>query len=155
MNEHYGNEVLIFSIDSKRYAMELRYVVETVQSLPVTRVPRLPSFIRGIANLRGNIIPVVRLDLFFDGGGAENERGEYKCLIVLRCEGHLFSILADDVLCIGDMGKNLLDDGIDHANSSGFEKYVRAELTDGDGVVTVLDGERLFHGMTRESAGLS
>ena len=64
MNEHYGNEVLIFSIDSKRYALELRYVVETVQSLPVTRVPRLPSFIRGIANLRGNIIPVVRLDLF-------------------------------------------------------------------------------------------
>ena len=52
MNEHYGNEVLIFSIDSKRYALELRYVVETVQSLPVTRVPRLPSFIRGIANLR-------------------------------------------------------------------------------------------------------
>ena len=149
---NYGNEVLVFTVDAVRYAIELKYVTETVQALPLTYVPRLPAYIRGVANLRGNMVPVIELARFFNGRAAAAEIEKYSCLLVLRCEDCLFSILTDNVLCIGDLRENLLNEGMERA-AGGFERYVMATLADGDGVVLVLDGEKIFCDMTRGTAG--
>ncbi len=49
---------LIFTMGSELYGMEIRYITEIIGIQPITEVPEMPGYVRGITNLRGKIIPV-------------------------------------------------------------------------------------------------
>lgn len=55
-------QVVHFMIGSDNYGLEVEQVQEIIRPLPVTRVPFAPAFIEGVINLRGSIIPVIKLD---------------------------------------------------------------------------------------------
>lgn len=50
---------LTFLIGNKFYGIEIRCVTEIIGLQPITEVPDLPEYIKGIINLRGKIIPVM------------------------------------------------------------------------------------------------
>ena len=54
--------VIVLALRKKRYALELRWVREVFTLDHVTRVPRSPDAIAGVANFRGAIIPVLDLE---------------------------------------------------------------------------------------------
>jgi len=56
---------LIFTIQNEEYALEIRVVDEILEMQPISEVPNLPAYIKGIINLRGDIIPVMDLRLRF------------------------------------------------------------------------------------------
>lgn len=156
MMKNSQNEALVFDLSGRSFAAELRYIVETVQALPITGVPMLPRYILGVSNLRGNIIPVIDLEDFFkekagQARDVQKEREGNSCVIVLRCEESIFAVLADNVLRVEETKKNLLNEGAAQSRGSGFEKYVKASLSDGDGVIFVLDIAKIFEEMTGES----
>ena len=59
-------DVLEFRLAQERYAVENRYVQEVAPFKDLTPLPCTPSFVRGIVNLRGRILPVLDLKKFFD-----------------------------------------------------------------------------------------
>ncbi len=59
------NQYLTFKLANEFYALEIAKVREVLDFIKVTRVPRTPDFMRGIINLRGNVVPVVDLRLKF------------------------------------------------------------------------------------------
>lgn len=56
---HFFMEVLSFLLAGERYAVETRFVVETMTLRELTSLPGLPSFILGIVNIRGDRKSVV------------------------------------------------------------------------------------------------
>ena len=50
-----GGEVLLFSIDNKIYGIEIEYVTEIIGVQQITVVPRVPSYIKGVINIRGKV----------------------------------------------------------------------------------------------------
>ena len=56
---------LIFSIDNEEYALEIKYINEILEMQPIATVPNIPNYIKGVINLRGDIIPVMDLRLRF------------------------------------------------------------------------------------------
>lgn len=56
-------QYLTFTLDHERYAVEISRVKEVLEFTTVSKVPRTPDFIRGMINLRGNIVPVIDLRL--------------------------------------------------------------------------------------------
>lgn len=52
-------ELLAFRVGSEEYVVDVRRVREVVAPLPVRRMPRIPAFLEGVADLRGEVIPVV------------------------------------------------------------------------------------------------
>ena len=56
-----GEKYIVFHLDDKLYAVHSKQVVEVIGFLPVTSLPVVPGWLAGIANLRGEIIPVVDL----------------------------------------------------------------------------------------------
>ena len=50
---------IIFFIDGREYGIEIRYLIEIIAFQPVTFVPNLPKYVKGVLNLRGKIIPVL------------------------------------------------------------------------------------------------
>jgi len=58
-------DILTFTLANERYGLEAHYVREVLRFTEFTPVPGVPEFIIGVTNLRGEIVPVVDLRLFF------------------------------------------------------------------------------------------
>jgi purine-binding chemotaxis protein CheW len=60
-----SNKYLTFGLGDEGYAIPILKIKEIIGMLKITKVPRLPAFIKGVINLRGQIIPIIDLRLKF------------------------------------------------------------------------------------------
>lgn len=60
------NQYLTFKLGDELYALDVSQVREILDFTTITKVPRSPSFMRGVINVRGTVVPVVDLRLKFD-----------------------------------------------------------------------------------------
>ena len=88
-------EVVEFRLAGERYAIETAFVREAHPLKDLTPVPCTPAFVRGIVNLRGQIVTVIDLKKFFELP-EEGIHDLHEVLIVQTPEMEL-GILADDV----------------------------------------------------------
>ena len=65
-----GGQYLTFSLGEDVFAMNIANVREIIQYGPMTHVPLMPSFLRGMINLRGSVVPVIDLHARFGRGRA-------------------------------------------------------------------------------------
>ena len=63
-------------------ALLIDRVREIIEYGQVTTVPMMPGYVRGVLNLRGNVVPVI--DLAFRFGGKPTEVGRRTCIIILE-----------------------------------------------------------------------
>lgn len=89
-------EVLSFMLAGERYAIEARFVVETMPLVELTPLPGLPSFLLGIVNIRGRILSVMDIKKFFDL--PETGLSDLHKLIVVRHRDLEVGIVADVLL---------------------------------------------------------
>lgn len=55
------SKVVVFSLNNKEYAIDVKHIVGIEKMLHITRVPHVPNYIKGVINLRGVIIPIIDL----------------------------------------------------------------------------------------------
>jgi purine-binding chemotaxis protein CheW len=79
-------KLLTFSLGEEGYGIPILKVKEIIGMLDITQVPRTPSFIKGVINLRGKIIPVMDLRIKF--GMNEKPYNERTCIIVIEVNMH-------------------------------------------------------------------
>lgn len=86
---------LTFSLGNESYGIEIRFVTEIIGIQPITEVPELPDYVKGIINLRGKIIPVMDVRLRFKKNFREyNDR---TCIIVIDIEAISIGLIVDSV----------------------------------------------------------
>lgn len=56
------NQYLIFLLEGEMFGLPILKIKEIIEHTEITRVPMMPKFIRGVINLRGNVVPVVDLN---------------------------------------------------------------------------------------------
>jgi purine-binding chemotaxis protein CheW len=92
-------QYLTFLLADEEYAIGVQRVKEIIEYAPITKVPRVPAWIRGVINLRGNVVPVVDLALRF--GLEERPVTKTSCIVVVEVEQDaertVMGILADAV----------------------------------------------------------
>lgn len=89
------NRFLTFVLGNETYGIEIEYVTEIIGLQPVTEIPELPEYIRGIINLRGKIIPVMDVRLRFKKPFKEyNDR---TCVVVIDIEDISIGLIVDSV----------------------------------------------------------
>jgi len=104
---------LTFGLAGEFYGLEVLRVQELVGLLPITRVPRLPSFVAGVVNLRGRVIPVVDLRLAF--GLPASEMHDRICIVVVSVErangsSAVMGVLVDEVSDVVDLAAGDIED---------------------------------------------
>jgi purine-binding chemotaxis protein CheW len=87
---------LIFSVNGIDYGIEIAYVTEIIGIQPITAVPHMSHFIKGIINIRGTIVPVVDMRLRFNYEEAEYD--EKTCIISLNKDGIYLGLIVDAVV---------------------------------------------------------
>ena len=77
-----GGKYLTFALGNEEYGLQILKVREIIGFMEITAVPRLPQHVRGVINLRGQVISVVDLRSKF--GMPTRERTEQTCIIVVQ-----------------------------------------------------------------------
>lgn len=132
---------LTFLLGKEAYAIEIHYVPEIIGIQPITEVPELPAYIKGIINLRGKIIPVMDVRLRFKKEPVDyNDR---TCVIVIEVHDTAIGLIVDnvsEVLSIPD--ENIVPPP--DMNRGSENKYIKAIGKAGSDVKLILDCEKLL-----------
>lgn len=79
-----SRQFVSFDLDDETFALDVARVREILDWTGVTRVPRMPAFMRGVLNVRGAVIPVVDLRVKF--GMSPAEPTVDTCVVVAEVE---------------------------------------------------------------------
>jgi purine-binding chemotaxis protein CheW len=89
-------KMITFSLSGKDYAVDIMNVKEIAKADKFTYVPNAASFVRGVYNLRGDIIPIIDLRTFFHLPVEKNADGQENMLI-LRIEDRVYGTIVDKI----------------------------------------------------------
>ncbi len=130
-------EVLEFTLEPERYAIETRYVREVHPLRDVTDVPCTPPFVLGIISVRGQIVSVVDIRRFLE----LSERGlvDRNRVVIIEDDDLEFGILADSISGVSKVRRDEI-----HAPPATLGKQARFLAGVTADHVVVLDGSRLL-----------
>jgi purine-binding chemotaxis protein CheW len=101
-----ATQYLTFKLADEIFALDIGKVREVLDFTTVTKVPRMPDFMRGVINLRGSVVPVVDLRLKF--GMSATEKTVNTCVIIAEVtvdnDTTILGALADSVQEVIDLG---------------------------------------------------
>jgi len=88
-------QLVIFRLAKEEYGLPITKVQEINRLVPITKLPQTPSFMEGIINLRGRIIPVIDLRKRFQITAAD--QSEDNRIIIVEVNGQTVGIIVDAV----------------------------------------------------------
>jgi purine-binding chemotaxis protein CheW len=134
---------LTFQITEESYAVPIRSVIEIVKLQPITAIPELAGYMKGIINLRGKIIPVMDVRLRLEKPAQPyNDR---TCIVVVDINHSLAGLIVDQVSEVLTIrGEDILPppDGRGEA-----ARFVCGIGKTPGGIRLILDAETLFNGI--------
>lgn len=88
-------QLVSFRLGAEEYAVDVADVQEIVRATAVTAVPRAASYVEGVVNLRGRIVPVIDLAARF--GLPRSEAGQATRIMIAELNGHTTGMRVDAV----------------------------------------------------------
>lgn len=135
------DKFLTFNLGNESYGIEIKHVTEIIGIQPVTEVPELPEYIRGIINLRGKIIPVMDVRLRFKK--PYREYNDRTCIIVIDIKDVAIGLIVDSVAEV----LSILEHDIVESpqmNRDFNNRYIKRIGKVGNDVKLLLDCEKLL-----------
>ena len=90
-------KMVTFSLSGKDYAIDIMNVKEIAKAGHFTYVPNTLPFVVGVYNLRGEIIPILDMRLFFNIPIDTTRKVDLQNLLILRFEEQIFGIIVDKI----------------------------------------------------------
>jgi purine-binding chemotaxis protein CheW len=150
-----GGKHLIFQLGNEEFAINVMNVKEIMKMQTVTTVPQTPSFVQGVINLRGKIIPVINLRRKF--GIEDREDTDLTCIVVVRMQvsggEQPVGIVVDGVVEVLTFNAEDIEDTPDFGLDE-VMPYVRGMAKVKGRVKIVLDIDQVLHGNHLERMGL-
>jgi purine-binding chemotaxis protein CheW len=89
-------KMVTFSLAGKDYGVDIMNVKEIAKADKFTYVPNAASFVRGVYNLRGDIIPIIDLRMFFHMPGVKTKE-TLENMLILRIDDHVYGTIVDKI----------------------------------------------------------
>ncbi len=136
-----AGKYMTFKLDNEVYGLEILKVREIIGLMDVTRVPRSASFIRGVINLRGKVIPVADLRLKF--GMEACQTTEQTVIIVVQCavggRNLTMGIMVDQVLEVLSIEASQIEPAPQLGDDSVEARFILGVGKAGERVIFLLD----------------
>jgi len=131
--------LVTFKIDMEEYGVKIANVQEINRMTEITKIPRAPYYIKGIVNLRGNIIPALDLRSLFKL--AEKETTDATRIIIVDYDGKRTGIVVDSVSEVLRFEKALIESPPEILSSGIDSDYVESvgKLDNGKRMILILD----------------
>lgn len=135
------DKYLTFSVESEDYGIDIKYVIEIVGIQPITLIPEMPDYVKGVINLRGSIIPVMDVRTRFKKESIEYH--ERTCIIVVEVNRFSIGLIVDKVLEVLTIPKEDISE-LPKVSKQSYKKYMKGIGKVGEEVKLILDSEKLL-----------
>lgn len=137
-------QLVVFKLENEEYALRIEQIKEVVLTPKVTQVPQTPKHIKGVANIRGNILAIVDLEDRF-GLATEEEKEPGRFTLVLDDREFKVGILVRNVPNTIEISEDTLDESPNIVHDSVVdERAIEAIAKVGDRLIILLDIHRVL-----------
>jgi purine-binding chemotaxis protein CheW len=136
-------KMVTFSLAGKEYGIDIMSVKEIAKAGRFTYVPNAATFVRGVYNLRGDIISVVDLRIFFHLPAERKEDEALESLIILKIDEHVFGVIVDAIDKVIGISAAAIQPP--HPIFGDINvKYIKGIVENGGKLYIILDVEKIF-----------
>ena len=137
----HAQEYLTYTLGAEEYAIDILKVQEIRGYEAPTTIANAPSFLKGVINLRGTIVPIVDLRIKFNVGTADYT--PFTVVIILNSGARVVGIVVDSVSDVTMLRPNQIRPAPEFA-STVDTKYISGLCTLDERMLIVVDIERLM-----------
>jgi purine-binding chemotaxis protein CheW len=143
-----AGKYLTFALGKEEYGIEILKVREIIGHMAITAVPQMPDYVKGIVNLRGQVIPVVDLRSRF--GMETKEVTDQTCIIMVdihQADRSFFAgLVVDRVQEVLNIEKGNIDDAPQFGTDVNTD-FLLGIGKAGSAIKLLLDIDRVLEGM--------
>lgn len=133
---------LTFAIDNEEFGIPISFVNEIIKMQKINDIPEAATFVKGIINLRGQIISVIDMRLRFKKPPVEYD--DRTCIIIVEIDGIKAGLIVDNVSEVIDIASSEIS--LPPDIRTGFQsRYINGIGKMKDHVVLILDCNKLFN----------
>ncbi len=118
------------------FGIDIKYIDNIVRMQHITRVPKVPAYIKGVINLRGEVIPVYNLRLKM--GMQEVEETKKFRIIIIKMDGNFVGLIVDEVREVITLQNDLMEKVYRDPNEP-TQNFLLGVGKDGDNLISLLD----------------
>lgn len=140
LEDYERKQIVVFQLADEEYAVDISQSKQIIMVSKITPVPNTPDYVRGVINLRGQIVPVIDLRKRFGiTGTVEKER-----IITIEFDDILIGILVDEIKEVlwYDVEKEL--ESAPDIDSSIRQDYIKGVVKKGKRLIVLIDLEKLL-----------
>jgi purine-binding chemotaxis protein CheW len=138
-----GAKHLLFHLGGEMQGVPISCVTEIIEMQNVTSVPGMPSFIKGVINLRNRVIPIMDLRVRF--GMPTREYDDRTCTVIVRIGSVSLGLIVDTVAEVHDIADGDVEPALDFGSRASKERrFVSGLAKVGDRVIIVIAPSRLI-----------
>ena len=137
-----GQQFLTFTLQDEEFGIEILRVQEIKGLSRITPIPNMPSYIRGVMNLRGTVVPIVDLRSKFTM--PEAEYNQFTVIIVVTIGDKITGLVVDAVSDV----LNVADSNIEPAPDMGADAntaFMTGIAKSGERLITLLNMDALIN----------
>lgn len=132
---------LTFSLENETFGISINYVNEIIGMQKINEIPEVSSFVKGIINLRGSIIPIIDMRLRFKKQPCEYD--DRTCIVIVNIDGIVAGLIVDKVAEVLNIDDSQISPPPDYR--TGFQsRYIKGIGKLKDCIILLLDCEKLF-----------
>lgn len=135
-------QIVVCELGDGSYGLDIGLVYEIIRLQAITVVPQAPSFVDGVINLRGRIIPIVDLAARF--GMERRQSTKASRIVVASCAGLRVGLIVDAVSEVLMLSEDSVEPTPGTVASAEDCQFLRGIAKLGDRLVILLDLEGLF-----------
>lgn len=130
-------QAVIFKINDEQFAVETSKVQGINDIISMTKVPKANSYIKGLINLRGNIISVLDINMLLNMSSCEKEQSN---IIILNIMDEQVGITVDQVDEVLDIDESIIEQTREENGNS----YIKGIINFKDSIATLIDLDKLI-----------
>ncbi len=136
-------KMVTFSLAGKEYGIDIMNIKEIAHAGKFTYVPNAAPFVRGVYNLRGDIISIIDLRTMFHLPSERKSDEALESLLILRVEEHVFGVIVDNIDKV--VGISSLSIQAPHPIFGDINvKYIKGIIENAGKLFIILNVEKLF-----------
>lgn len=130
-------QFIVVKYGMEQFGIDIRYIENIVRMQRVTRVPKVQDYIKGVINLRGEVIPVISLRIKM--GLEEDEITKATRIIIIKLEsGDCVGVLVDEVKEVVALSNDSIEK-IAYDSNEQKANFIFGVGKDKDGLISLLD----------------
>ena len=130
-------QVVIFRLKDEQFAVETAKVQSINDYMVITKVPKAPDYIKGLINLRGNVISLLDLNLLLNKYNGNDDRNN---IIIIKLQEEEVGITVDEVNEVLDIDEKIIERVEDERKLP----YIKGVLNFKERIVTLIDIDKLL-----------